>query len=179
MQILQKKLLTNGNIQFIKYENFDGGVAQSVERRNHNPCVVGSNPSLATNKKDPVFRVFFYCVISEGGFEPTGSGFDYKAKADESMPVGKANCRSERSNPFLATNKKRSGFSGSFFILCCRSNIAGLVFTGLYFKNDFTYALKRPADCFDQPIIYFSPIQNNGVPMFFPKLCLAAQSRNI
>ena len=25
-----------------------GGIAQSVERRNHNPCVGGSNPSLAT-----------------------------------------------------------------------------------------------------------------------------------
>ena len=72
-------------------------------------------PSLPI-KKDPVFRVFFYCVISEGGFEPTGSGFDYKAKADESMPVGKANCRSERSNPSLATSKKDPVFRVFFCI---------------------------------------------------------------
>ncbi len=48
--------MTNVNREIIKYENFDGGVAQSVERRNHNPCVVGSNPSLATNKKTPSDR---------------------------------------------------------------------------------------------------------------------------
>lgn len=47
---MEKKLLTNDVRRIIKYENFDGGVAQSVERRNHNPCVVGSNPSLATIK---------------------------------------------------------------------------------------------------------------------------------
>ena len=53
--------MTNLNRKIIKYENFDGGVAQSVERRNHNPCVVGSNPSLATNKKTPSDKkVFFY-----------------------------------------------------------------------------------------------------------------------
>lgn len=41
-------LLTKANINIIKYFEFDGGLAQSVERRNHNPCVVGSNPSPAT-----------------------------------------------------------------------------------------------------------------------------------
>ena len=36
------------NINIIKDNEFNGGLAQSVERRNHNPCVVGSNPSPAT-----------------------------------------------------------------------------------------------------------------------------------
>ena len=40
--------ITKTNINIIKYFEFDGGLAQSVERRNHNPCVVGSNPSPAT-----------------------------------------------------------------------------------------------------------------------------------
>lgn len=47
-QTPKKYLLTNTNINIIKDNEFDGGLAQSVERRNHNPCVVGSNPSPAT-----------------------------------------------------------------------------------------------------------------------------------
>ena len=58
-QSLQKYLLTKTNINIIKDNEFDGGLAQSVERRNHNPCVVGSNPSLATNKKRSGFPGLF------------------------------------------------------------------------------------------------------------------------
>ncbi len=56
-----KKVLTKAARQIIKYENFDGGLAQSVERRNHNPCVVGSNPSPATNKL--ISRYFLYRLL--------------------------------------------------------------------------------------------------------------------
>ena len=65
----EKKILTNPNRHIIKYEKFDGGIAQSVERRNHNPCVVGSNPSLATIKKRPLYEVFFLWILNLG-FEP-------------------------------------------------------------------------------------------------------------
>ena len=47
----------------IKDVNSDGGIAQSVEQRNHNPCVGGSNPSLATIQEgchEAAFFVFFY-----------------------------------------------------------------------------------------------------------------------
>ena len=44
----EKYVLTKRIWHIIKYLEFDGGIAQSVERRNHNPCVVGSNPSPAT-----------------------------------------------------------------------------------------------------------------------------------
>lgn len=46
----------------IKDVNSDGGIAQSVEQRNHNPCVGGSNPSLATIQEgchEAAFFVFF------------------------------------------------------------------------------------------------------------------------
>ncbi len=35
-----------------------GGVAQSVEQRDHNPCVGGSIPSSATNLKIFVTKIF-------------------------------------------------------------------------------------------------------------------------
>ena len=43
--------MTKPNYHITKYIELVGGLAQSVERRNHNPCVVGSNPSPATNAK--------------------------------------------------------------------------------------------------------------------------------
>ena len=58
-QSLQKYLLTKTNINIIKDNEFDGGLAQSVERRNHNPCVVGSNPSPATIKRKLLFKELF------------------------------------------------------------------------------------------------------------------------
>ena len=52
---------------------FDGGIAQSVEQRNHNPCVVGSNPSLATNKNGRFeMGVHFFVVLDNA----LGSYFD-------------------------------------------------------------------------------------------------------
>ena len=40
----------------VKYTRL-GGIAQLVERRNHNPCVGGSNPSSATKKTKVSRRV--------------------------------------------------------------------------------------------------------------------------
>ena len=52
------------DIDIKRYENFDGGIAQSVERRNHNPCVVGSNPSPATNLALSFFsEPFLYLLL--------------------------------------------------------------------------------------------------------------------
>ena len=48
----------------IKDVNSDGGIAQSVEQRNHNPCVGGSNPSLATIQEGCHEAAFFvYCFV--------------------------------------------------------------------------------------------------------------------
>ncbi len=77
-----KKVLTKAARQIIKYENFDGGLAQSVERRNHNPCVVGSNPSPATIKRKPVLFVPALVLSVRIGFETTGSGFVTNFQAD-------------------------------------------------------------------------------------------------
>lgn len=46
-----KKILLTKNKKTDKSVLVDGGLAQSVEQRNHNPCVEGSNPPPATNKK--------------------------------------------------------------------------------------------------------------------------------
>ena len=48
-------------LKFIYYKDFDlsdGQIAQLVERRTENPCVGGSIPSLATNKKASLVEVF-------------------------------------------------------------------------------------------------------------------------
>ena len=52
-------------LKFIYYKDFDlsdGQIAQLVERRTENPCVGGSIPSLATNKKASLVEVFFVAL---------------------------------------------------------------------------------------------------------------------
>ena len=58
----------------IKDVNSDGGIAQSVEQRNHNPCVGGSNPSLATIKEKTPEAQEFFCAQKLRFEAPTLSG---------------------------------------------------------------------------------------------------------
>lgn len=82
-----KNILTKLNYHIIKDYGFAGGLAQSVERRNHNPCVVGSNPSPATIIKKAHFLVSFFIICKGWDLNPRQSGFDYKREVSESAPV--------------------------------------------------------------------------------------------
>ena len=74
---------------------FFGVVAQLGERLNGIQEVRGSIPLSSTNKRKTGLSRLFLLVKLKTGSEPRRKGFDYKRKADGSMPVGFADERSE------------------------------------------------------------------------------------
>ena len=53
--------------------------------------------SSCPDQRKKLTLVVSFLFVAGSGFEPVRNWFDYKAKADGKTPVGKADCRSERS----------------------------------------------------------------------------------
>ncbi len=77
-------------LSFISIFGLDEFVAQSVEHLTFNQRVAGSNPTELTNKRGRLVRPFFVGAKRDEDLNLWGSGFDYKRKADVSMPVGQS-----------------------------------------------------------------------------------------
>ena len=88
----------------------------------HNPCVVGSNPSLATIKKRPLYEVFFFMDIKTWDSNPRGREPIENAKVSLSFFLGFDTAQGSSDNPgiifksrLFKFERRRHNFGISFF----------------------------------------------------------------